>query len=171
MAIIAITISTILHIMMNSSFHCSKPVKLILLLAAFLLLLILCFLFGGRYAYQQGCLNKIKDNLIAGSGPGTFAMVFPKYQPPGFGALFRNAHNDYLHFMTEAGLLIIPIVLWLLVQLFRVGFAKLNSQSRQIRGFTLGTMTAVFAIRTHSVVVFNLNIPANATSQLVRNAG
>jgi O-antigen ligase len=104
----------------------------------------------------------ILDYPLLGTGPGTFSTMFTQYQPPGLSSRFFMAHNDYLHFISEAGLIIIPLILWMGVGLFNNGFEKLKSPSRLVRGITLGAMTGVTAILVHSISDFNLHIPANA---------
>ena len=72
------------------------------------------------------------------------------------------AHNDYLHFISETGLLLIPIIIWLTFALYKRGFEKMKNPSRLVRGTTLGAMTGITAILIHSIADFNLHIPANA---------
>ncbi len=98
---------------------------------------------------------------ISWPGPGTFVIAYPAYQTPGHPVLSIHAHNDYLQFIADTGIFIFLVLLWGLFFLFKTGFLKLKSQSRQTRGLTLGTMSAVFAIAIHSLSDFNLHIPAN----------
>lgn len=116
----------------------------------------------GRIRFWKGAILQIKDNLYLGTGPNTFAKAYPAYQIPGNSVLARNAHNDYLHFTAEMGIVFIPVLIYTLFSFFRTGFQKLKSPSRQIRGFTLGAMAGIFAILIHSFSDANLNIPANA---------
>ncbi len=107
-------------------------------------------------------MDLIKDQRFTGTGPGTYATEFPEYQPAGLGYLFRNAHNDYLHFTADMGLVLIPVILWILFVFFRLGLKNVSGQSRQTRGFALAALAAVVAILIHSISDFNLHIPANA---------
>ena len=116
----------------------------------------------GRLTYWEGTRRMIADNLAAGTGPGTFAVAFPPYQVPGLAVLPTYAHNDYLHFTAEAGILFVPLLLWLAFVFFRAGFAKFKSRSRQTAGIAVGCMAAVVAILIHSYSDGNLHIPANA---------
>jgi O-antigen ligase len=112
--------------------------------------------------FWKGVVNHIKDKPFTGTGPNTFAEAYPAWQTQGEVYLARHAHNDYLHFIAETGILFIPILIFTLFCFFRSGFQKLKSQSRQTKGFALGAMAGVFAILIHSFTDFNLNIPANA---------
>jgi O-antigen ligase len=115
-----------------------------------------------RTHLSEGTLNLIKDNLAAGTGPGTYTVAFPPYQEPGYAQLPRYAHNDYLQFTADAGILFIPLMLWLLYLFFKTGFQKFQSRSRQTSGIALGCMAAAIAILIHSYSDGNLQIPANA---------
>ncbi|MFC1867378.1 O-antigen ligase family protein [Thermodesulfobacteriota bacterium] len=117
--------------------------------------------FQGRARVWGGVVHMIGDYPLSGTGPGTFATVFTQYQPPGQAARYFYAHNDYLHFVSETGLILIPIIIWMIIALYRKGFKKLKNPSRLVRGTTLGAMAGITAIIVHSIVDFNLHIPAN----------
>ena len=115
-----------------------------------------------RLVVWNGVVEMIEDHSLLGTGPGTFAIVFTQYQPPGFACRYYMAHNDYLHFTSEVGVFLIPIIIWMIIAFYRKGFRKLKNPSRLVRGTTLGAMSGVTAILIHSIVDFNLHIPANA---------
>nr|WP_319393511.1 O-antigen ligase family protein [uncultured Desulfobacter sp.] len=115
-----------------------------------------------RVTAWKGTVEMIKDYPFFGTGPGTYSAEFPAYQPPGLGVIFKHAHNDYLHFTADMGLWVIPVMIWMLVVFFKAGFKNRESRSRQTSGFALAAMVAVVAILVHSIVDFNLHIPANA---------
>lgn len=118
--------------------------------------------FKARVTVWGGIMEMIKDHPLLGAGPGTFATIYTQYQPPGLLSRYFYGHNDYLHFISEVGLPLIVVMLWMIISLFVQGFKKLNNLSRQVRGITLGAMSGITAILVHSIGDFNLHIPANA---------
>ncbi len=118
--------------------------------------------FYSRVVVWGGVMEMISDYPLLGIGPGVFETAFTQYQPPGLSSRFTKAHNDYLHFVSETGLLLIPVIIWMIIALYRKGFKKLKNPSRLVRATTLGSMTGITAILFHSITDFNLHIPANA---------
>jgi O-antigen ligase len=118
---------------------------------------------GGRLIVWRGTLEMIATHPFLGTGPGTYATIFPAFQPPGSVGRFFYAHNDYLQAIADLGLLFLPVLGWLLIALVRTTSTKLRSRSRQTRGMSLGALIGMVAILIHSVVDFNLHLPANAT--------
>jgi O-antigen ligase/Tfp pilus assembly protein PilF len=116
-----------------------------------------------RRAAWSGTIDLIRDHLFLGTGPGTFATAFTPYRPVGVNARFLHTHNDYLHSISEAGILTAGIILWLIVAAFWSGIRKIRAtNSRLTLGITLGSLSGIAAITLHSVVDFNLHIMANA---------
>ena len=117
---------------------------------------------SGRMRCWKGTIKMIKENFLFGTGPDTFTEAYPAWQVPGPQVLRRKAHNDYLHYLSETGIFLIPVGAVTLYCFFRIGFKHFHSPSRQERGFTLAAMAGVLAILIHSLSDANLNIPANA---------
>ena len=115
-----------------------------------------------RAIIWSGTIKMIGDYPLLGTGPGTFSAIFTQYQPPGFLSRFIFAHNDYLHFVAEAGLLLIAVIIWMIIALYKKGFKKMENPSRLVRGITVGGLSGITAILVHSISDFNLHIPANA---------
>jgi O-antigen ligase len=115
-----------------------------------------------RIKTWRATAEMIYDNWLVGTGPGTFALAFPEYQPAGVRNRVKHAHNDYLHFIAEAGVGVIFIICVMIYNIFSRGFKKLRSRDKFIRMTTLGSLGGIVAILVHSLVDFNLHIPANA---------
>jgi len=116
-----------------------------------------------RKAVAQATIDLIGDHPILGTGPGTYAVAFTPYRPAGLNMRFVHAHNDYLHFISESGILTTGFILWLIVSTFSFGIRKIRTTgSRLVFGITLGSLSGITAILIHSVADFNLHIMANA---------
>jgi O-antigen ligase len=104
-----------------------------------------------------------RDYPVFGSGLGSFRVVFPRYRGEGLSELPTHAHNDYVEFASEAG--VVGIALLGLLVLMSLG-AALRAQAVRhdplMRGISFGAMMGIIALMIHSTVDFNLQIPANA---------
>jgi O-antigen ligase len=118
--------------------------------------------FQSRVQVWHKTLDMIHDYPWLGTGPGTFSTMFTQYQPPGLTSRFFMAHNDYLHFISETGIPLIALMVWMIIGLYLKGMTKLSNLSRLIRGTTLGAMSGITALLFFSIFDFNLHIPANA---------
>jgi O-antigen ligase len=104
-----------------------------------------------------------KDFPVFGSGLGSFPAVFPKYSGPGTYYAYTHAHNDYLEFAAETG--IVGIVLLGLIVAMSVWAALRAQQLREdpvMRGVSFAALMGIVALMIHSVSDFSLQIPANA---------
>jgi len=110
----------------------------------------------------------IRDYAAFGSGPGTFYITFPRYRPETVINFYDYAHNDYIQFVAESGVIGIAI-LGLLVVLTLGAALKAQWQRRDplMRGMSFACIMAVTALLIHSSVDFNLQIPANAVYFMV----
>ena len=116
-----------------------------------------------RYVVAQ-----FRERPFTGFGAGTFETTFQKYPGPEIGKDFDHAHNDYLQFVTEFGLIgALPLALFALLSLHRALRAMWNQQSRYRSGVGFGAAMAILALLIHSVADFNLQIPANAATFIV----
>ena len=118
---------------------------------------------GKRTAMRQDTWRLFLDHPVVGTGLGTFEMVFPPYDSLYDGKVVNHAHNDYLEAMAETG-----VVGGLCCALF-VGVLLLNSMKGLAdlgksfgAALNLSGLIACVGILVHSLVDFNLHIPANA---------
>jgi hypothetical protein len=114
-----------------------------------------------------------QENPVFGVGPGHFDSLFRAYRPPGVQLQPEWVHNDYLNTLTDWGIVGTVIVMgaWVLlgIGIFQTCRA-VRPQSSDISAmtgsnkfaFTLGASLGLVAILLHSIVDFNMHIPANA---------
>ncbi len=108
-------------------------------------------------------ISLIKDYPLVGTGPGSWYIAFPRYRGGDLANFFDYAHNDYVQFVAESGVvgavLLGVIVAWsLLVALL----AQYRRRDPLMRGLSFASIMGLTAILIHSSVDFNLQIPANA---------
>jgi O-antigen ligase len=118
----------------------------------------------GRWAIFAGTLQAINEFFPFGSGSGSFAEVFHRFQPADFlGGFIHRAHNDYLEWIMVGGLpaaiLIAASLLLCCRQWIKVWRWKHDSNFYFIQ---IGAGMGVFLLLLHTLVDFNLHIPANA---------
>jgi O-antigen ligase len=115
-------------------------------------------------------LRMLRENPLFGIGAGTFQHAFPYYQPEGLKGFYRYAHNDWLQYMVELGL----VGSVLLAALIAASFAAWSNSSREGRrrqGYVEGVLRArdatglalaLAGLGLHAVVDFPLHVPAIA---------
>jgi O-antigen ligase len=106
--------------------------------------------------------NIIKTAPVAGYGGGTFYTVYPAWR--GDDQRFMDhAHNDYLEFLVEYGLVGGILLAWFLVLCLRRTMRGLVERDHAKRfGISFASLMAIVAMMIHATVDFSLQIPANA---------
>jgi O-antigen ligase len=100
---------------------------------------------------------------VLGWGLGTFPVVYPQFRTFYTNFFVNEAHDDYLQLLVEMGLLGFATMLWFLVTLYTRAIKKIGNWTGEISGaVTLACILGLSGILVHSVVDFNLQIPANA---------
>jgi O-antigen ligase len=75
----------------------------------------------------------------------------------------NHAHNDYLEFASDTGLLGVALLfLPILYLLAKMIISFLDDPRRYRRSITLGCIGSSLALLIHSMTDFNLQVPANA---------
>jgi putative inorganic carbon (HCO3(-)) transporter len=114
-------------------------------------------------------LRMWRDYPLFGAGAGSYASVFPRYREGEAGrGLLEHAHNDYLEFLAEYGILgaVLPAGVVLLA-LWNAIITLHTRRSQFARGIGFGALMAITAMLIHATVEFNLQIPAYAATFLV----
>jgi O-antigen ligase len=104
-----------------------------------------------------------RSNPILGTGLGTYEDALRPFQTHLVDLTIDHAHNDYLEFAAETGLigfalLFIPIF-YLLVRMI-ISFLKDHRRYRS--AILLGCIGSTLGLLIHSLMDFNLQVPANA---------
>ena len=116
-----------------------------------------------RIKLWQSTIAAIEDRPLLGHGPGAFEWAMRPYRRKGFEFAFDYAHNDWLQFGMECGLVFIFIGLIYFVFFFGRMLRKLRSQKLSFFRFEeFGLGLGVLCILIHGVVDFNLHILSNA---------
>jgi len=108
-------------------------------------------------------LQAIGQFLPFGSGSGTFADVYPRFQTPEVIGYINRAHNDYLEWIMEGGLVSAALILgfgWFYLRRWtEVWYRGTWSTFRFIQ---VGAGISILLLALHGLVDFNFHIPANA---------
>ena len=116
-----------------------------------------------RASMRHGAWRIFLDHPLLGTGLGTIQLVYPPYETLYDGKIVNHIHNDYLETLAETGALGGLSCAWFLGILLLAGLRclqepKLSSASV----FRLAGLTACCGLLVHSLVDFNLHVPANA---------
>jgi len=104
-----------------------------------------------------------KDFPVFGAGLGSFPLVFPRYSEDGTPAAYTHAHNDYVEFGAEVGVVGLALLgAMVLMSLFAALRAQHLRRDPVMRGISFAALMGIVALMIHSAVDFNLQIPANA---------
>lgn len=119
--------------------------------------------FDSRQTMWSTTMPAIRDNLLLGSGVGSFQQVYPQYEDPAaVTATFVNhAHNDYLEIALETGipgLLLVAAFLW-----WWVSRAVPIWRSAAVDRYALAGSIVSAAILVHSLVDYPLRTAALST--------
>lgn len=112
------------------------------------------------YAWEQWL-----ERPVTGFGAGSFESSFQRYPGPEIPGHFDHAHNDYLQFMIEYGVIgSLPLAAFVLLALYHALKALWHRQSWYRSGIGFGASMAILGLLIHSFADFNLQIPANAAT-------
>lgn len=116
-----------------------------------------------RFTMFQGAAHVFEDHPIKGAGLGALVAVYPQYETFYDGKLVDHVHNDYMEILAETGILgglCGLALLWILFREARTSYVA--EQGHFSRALHAGAVTGLCGILLHSLVDFNLHIPANA---------
>lgn len=116
-----------------------------------------------RLSMDRDALRMFARKPVLGWGLGVFGEIHPQFSSFSTNFPVGMAHNDYLQVLAETGALGFATVLWFLITLFRAARKKLKHSPPDTNSVvTLAAVLGISGILVHSLVDFNLQIPANA---------
>ncbi len=116
-----------------------------------------------RLGINRDGLRMFLQKPVLGWGLGSFPVVYPQFRSFYTNFFVNEAHNDYLQLLVEMGLLGFGTMVWFLVLVFRSAVKKIGNWTKDISGaVALACLLGLSGILVHSLVDFNLQIPANA---------
>lgn len=125
-----------------------------------------------RYDMWNAAARMWRDHFWVGAGPGHYDLLWSAYRPASVQLRAERAHNDYLNTLADWGVIGAALVAAALSALgvgivkvwrnVRRGESDFNSNLSNKFAFVLGVTAGLVALLTHSLVDFNLQIPANA---------
>jgi O-antigen ligase len=105
---------------------------------------------AGRLAVWRDARSLVAARPVLGWGFGTFESAYPTVQSANIDMHYDHAHNDWLEWTTEGGVLALTAALTLLVLALRRG--------------DIASRAALVAVALHGVWDFSLRIPAAAVA-------
>jgi O-antigen ligase len=111
----------------------------------------------------RGAAHIFRDFPLKGCGLGTLVDVYPRYETVYDGRLVDHVHNDYMEGLAETGLLGGLCGVFFLCELYRESRKAFQPQQAHLSlALHAAGIAAVLGLLFHSLVDFNLHIPANA---------
>jgi O-antigen ligase len=118
---------------------------------------------GKRASMRHDTRRIFLDHPWTGTGLGTLQTVFPAYESNYDGKIVNHTHNDYLEGLAESGVAGGVCVAGFLGVLFFVSLRQLLQRDKPFAAaLHLSGLVACSGFLVHSLVDFNLHIPANA---------
>ena len=118
---------------------------------------------GKRASMRLDTWHIFLDHPYLGTGLGTLQMVFPPYETLYDAKVVNHSHNDYLEALAETGIPGALCCAWFLAVLFVESIRGLKELGRSFgAALNLSGLVGCCGLLVHSLVDFNLHIPANA---------
>jgi O-antigen ligase len=118
---------------------------------------------GKRASMSRDTWHIFLDHPVLGTGLGTLQMIFPPYETNYDAKVVNHSHNDYVEALAETGVSGGLCCLWFLAVLFIESMKGLKELGSSFgAALNLSGLVGCAGILVHSLVDFNLHIPANA---------
>jgi O-antigen ligase len=116
-----------------------------------------------RLKITKDCLRIFAHRPILGWGLGTFPTIYPSFRSFYTNLFVNQAHNDYAQLLVETGAVGFVVMIWFVYRLYRHGLP--TSQRWEFKwgaAISVAALLGCTAMLLHSLVDFNLHVPANA---------
>jgi O-antigen ligase len=118
---------------------------------------------GKRASMSQDTWRIFLDHPALGTGLGTLQTVFPPYETSYDAKIVNHSHNDYLEALADTGVAGGLCCLWFLAVLFTESVKGLKELGSSFgAALNLSGLVGCCGLLVHSLIDFNLHIPANA---------
>jgi len=119
---------------------------------------------AGKRASMRGDTWRIfLDHPFVGTGLGTLQIVYPSYETLYDGKIVNHTHNDYLEALAETGIAGGLCCAWFIGVLLAESLKRLRQHNNSFaETLQLSGFVACSGFLVHSLIDFNLHIPANA---------
>lgn len=121
----------------------------------------------GRAHFWSVTTDIINAHPFLGTGLGSFAVVYTRYDSRNGLYRLEQAHNDYLQVLSDGGIVGAMLGLLFIIMLFRMGVARRESRDEFRSGVAVGALAGCFAVLVHSFFDFTLHTTSNALLFLV----
>lgn len=109
-----------------------------------------------------------RDFPWTGSGLGTFSVTYPRYKQGDVSLFYRRAHNDFLQFGAETGLVGVLLIGGALTLSVITAVITLRRRRDPLAlGIAFSVLMATTAMLVHITVEFNLQVFANTATFMV----
>jgi O-antigen ligase len=117
----------------------------------------------GRWPVILDSLRMFSDFPLFGIGLGTYYPGFLPYQTTTLDATWTSAHNDYLQYLNELGLMGVVFPAVVVGMVLHRAYRTTQREPGADSGFVaLGCLGGLSAMLFHSTADFNMYVPANA---------
>lgn len=115
-----------------------------------------------RWTVAEAALRLWRERIWLGQGPGSFRLLFPAVKPESVRLFYEHAHNDYVETLVERGMIGLGLFIVAAMSLLYSAVQALRIRKDSLaRGMALASIAAGTSLALHSMVDFNMQIPAN----------
>ncbi|MEY2409014.1 MAG: hypothetical protein QOF48_1684 [Verrucomicrobiota bacterium] len=115
-----------------------------------------------RYLWRA-TMEIIREHPVLGTGAASWQWVHLKHKSAEVPTHPEYTHNDYLNLLSDYGAVGFALMAWVFVGFFRQAYKTSDVRiPSEERSWSVGAVVGITAILAHSLLDFNLHIPANA---------